>query len=734
MEIVGNDKIECLITGNWEAASAACAIPLPNYQPSGLILENVPVGSTIGTFAVTDRNSDQTHTFILVDSDENLFRINGNDLLVNGQLNYETANSYEIQVLVTDNGMPQLNATFSLNISVVDENEAPSSAAISSNLITENSPLHTAIGSLSAMDPDNGQTVSFTLLNTAGGKFALHNNTQLVTTSNLNYERQSLFVLAIQVSDSASPSLRTTDTISVIVLDSNDPPTSVVPSFVIMAENPIIGQHIIMLTVEDEDRNDTYSVELTPSYGLVVSNLQLTVSDPSFLDYEAYPNHRITMSMYLTDGEFNLTQKLTIQLTDTNEPPTGISLSSYSLHEHSPMGSVIGELTVTDPDINDTHVFTLLPSLHSNLARISGKSLFVNGDVDYEMFPSFSIDVRVSDRGGSIYTQTLNVSVINQNEPPQNFTFIPNPMYACSVSKPDMACIPENSQSFQNIGHLHATDPDSDNVTFLLTNFTVPASFFKVNQTEGKFQIFLSSNHLNFESKMYGNQITLFVEISDQLGHSTVHTVTIHILDVNDPPTTVTLSNTLVSEQALVGQIIGSLGAMDEDEGDHLSYRLDHSPSGLFRIDGNHLFVDKPLNYESAIIAHNISIICSDGIAETEPTWFVIEISDVNEPPINITLDNNAIPENSPLYTTIGVISAYDMDGNETLSFKLDDDARGKFRLVYDEGSHVLQSFEAFDYEMEDSYSIVVRVTDSFGSWKLQSFSIQVSHCHLATV
>lgn len=99
----------------------------------------------------------------------------------------------------------QIRTTFSLNISFIDENESPSSATIPNNIVTENAPLHTAIGSLSTSDPDNNHAVCY--LCTAGVKFALKNSSQLLTSSSLNYERLSLFVLAIQVSDSASPSL-----------------------------------------------------------------------------------------------------------------------------------------------------------------------------------------------------------------------------------------------------------------------------------------------------------------------------------------------------------------------------------------------------------------------------------------------------------------------------------------------------------------------------------------------
>ena len=118
-------------------------------------------------------------------------------------------------------------------------------------------------------------------------------------------------MLAIKVTNSACPPYSTVRTIDIAVLDSTR-------------------------AVEDEDQNDTYTLTLTPSYGLVVHGLYLVVSNQ-----KVFWITRHTISMHLIDGKFTLTQISTIQLTDTNEAPTGITLSSYYVHEHSPKGSVI---------------------------------------------------------------------------------------------------------------------------------------------------------------------------------------------------------------------------------------------------------------------------------------------------------------------------------------------------------------------------------------------------------
>lgn len=738
--LAGSDTIRCLSTGYWEAANAACSIPIPNEAPSNLVLstssvlENVPINTAVGTFIVTDRNIDQTHTFTLTNSAGNRFRINNNNLVVNSQLNYEATRSYRITVRVTDNGSPQLSAQFSLTIRILNENEPPSSVTITNSMVAENAAVNTQIGTLQATDPDAGQTISYSLLSTGGGKFGLNRYGQVIVTAGLNYEAQSQYMLSVRATDSASPSLSTISTITITVQDRNDAPTSISPLFLVFQENPTNGQTLTSFGVVDDDQSGTYVVTLTPSYGLVVNNLQLIVSNSSLLNYEAYSNHRVTTSLRLTDGPFGLTRQLTLQLADTNERPTGITLSSTSVHEHSSVNSVIGSLAATDPDLNDTHVFTLLSGLQSNLVRIDRTSLIVNADIDHETYSSFSIMVRVADKGALTFMQTLTISVINENEAPVNFMFTANSMYECSPSQPNLACVQENTRPPRSIGWFSATDPDGDTIAYTLRDYIGLSSYFSINQSSNPPQLMLSGNTLDYETSVYGSQLVINVEIADSFEHSSVHSVIVQIINVNDPPTNVTLSNAIISEGSEVGQIIGSLGAMDEDEGDVLTFRLDYNPSGLFNISDNHLVVAQALNHEVAMNVHNISIVCSDGMAETNPFWFVIEISDLAEPPINITLDNNTIAENSPLLTTVGIIRAYDMDMGESLTYQLDDNARGKFTLTQSGDGYLLQSLETFDYEEENSYSIVVRVTDSTDHFKLQIFIIQVSSYHYTSL
>ncbi|WP_019028551.1 DUF4856 domain-containing protein [Colwellia piezophila] len=95
-----------------------------------------------------------------------------------------------------------------------------------------------------------------------------------------------------------------------------------------------------------------------------------------------------------------------------NTAPTDISLSSNSFDENA-KGIVIGTLTATDADANDT--FTFGTSISSNSIMVTnGNQLSVGADFmfDYEQTKSVTLDIIVTDSAGASFTKefTLNVN------------------------------------------------------------------------------------------------------------------------------------------------------------------------------------------------------------------------------------------------------------------------------------------------------------------------------------
>ncbi|MGV4795363.1 metal-binding protein [Rhizobium sp. F40D2] len=93
----------------------------------------------------------------------------------------------------------------------------------------------------------------------------------------------------------------------------------------------------------------------------------------------------------------------------------------------------------------------------------------------------------------------------------------------------------------------------------------------------------------------------------------------------------------------------------------------------------------------------------ADGVFDFATATF----TSTNNAPTNIQLSKTSLLENTPIWTTLGLLSAKDADG-DTLTYKLIDGADDHFRL---NGNRIVTS-KAFDYETDKSHTIKVAVSD----------------------
>ena len=93
-------------------------------------------------------------------------------------------------------------------------NGTPTDIALANSTVAENSAAGTIVGSLSAIDPDAGDTASFMLIDDADGLFAIDNG-NLVVAGALDYETAASHQVTVRVTDSAGHSYDEAFTIGV---------------------------------------------------------------------------------------------------------------------------------------------------------------------------------------------------------------------------------------------------------------------------------------------------------------------------------------------------------------------------------------------------------------------------------------------------------------------------------------------------------------------------------------
>ncbi|MGO6982523.1 hypothetical protein [Rhizobium leguminosarum] len=93
----------------------------------------------------------------------------------------------------------------------------------------------------------------------------------------------------------------------------------------------------------------------------------------------------------------------------------------------------------------------------------------------------------------------------------------------------------------------------------------------------------------------------------------------------------------------------------------------------------------------------------------------------INIAPFNVRLSRTAVAEDTPQWTTVGLLSAADFEG-DTISFKMIDGSDDHFRI---KGNRLVTS-KAFDYETQSSHHITVEVSDGTNK-VLKDFEISVA-------
>ena len=90
------------------------------------------------------------------------FSIVGNELRTAAAFNFEVKSSYSVRVRATDAGGNQYERAYTVGVTNV--NEAPTALNLSAVAVAENLPSGSAVGTLSATDPDAGAAFTFALV------------------------------------------------------------------------------------------------------------------------------------------------------------------------------------------------------------------------------------------------------------------------------------------------------------------------------------------------------------------------------------------------------------------------------------------------------------------------------------------------------------------------------------------------------------------------------------------
>lgn len=339
-------------------------------------------------------------------------------------------------------------ATATINVTGV--NTAPSLSVAAAITTSENSNA-IAVSGLQVSDVDgDGQTVSL-----SAGKGALSLGSTAGLTGDLNGTDGTLSFSGSLASVNAAlaslsyrptPNKTGTDTLNVQTKDANATVTSsigitiadVAPVLsaktVQVAENSANGTEVPTNTVTGDTNGLTYSIlsgNTSGAFAIDASTGLLTVADTTKLNFETTPSFVLEIGVDDEDADLlpNSTASVTINLTDVNENPTGIALSTTTVAQSAAKASaVIATLSGTDPDAGSTLAYALVSGAgdtSNNKFVIDGETLKAQTDL---AAGTYNVRVRTTDDGNLSLEKAVTITVTDDVGPS-----------VLSISAPDAA-------------------------------------------------------------------------------------------------------------------------------------------------------------------------------------------------------------------------------------------------------------------------------------------------------
>lgn len=695
----------------------------------GFIMEG-PGNRKVGNLSTTDYDAgagDTNHTYTILADLDSKFEVRGKELWLRegAAIDYETKRAHIVTIRTTDRGGATYDKTFTVVVS--DVNEAPNSLTLSNDSVPETLGGLGEIGILQGSDPDGAyQTgrLKYEILNDPDQKFYIATGTNVLRLRQgaiLDHEVPSHQV-TVRITDIGVPALSFERTFTIHVPEQQErAPTDITFSGnTTLPEDLAAGSPIGTLAGIDPDPGSTFTYAIASDtsgkFEIPLNSNVLKLKDGVTLDYET--GETIYVAVRVTDETLkSYVKTFTLTVTNVNERPYDIELSGIrEVDENNTAEIVVGELQASDPDRTDTS-FTYSIVGNQPQFRISGKQLIALPGLNHEGASYYDITIRARDTGGLTFDEIFRITVADRNDAPDGLTL----SGAHEVE--------ENSAGGTLIGYLEGSDQDGDALTYSLYDdpdrkFEVVGNQLRVREGAG----------LNHETKQ-SHDVTIVVNDGNK---TYFKTFAIAVTNVPDPepnhaPTNLYLSRDFIREHSDGGTPIGLLSGMDQDGGDVLTYSIVEDEDGKFAlttVSGSLLVLrDGAVIDHDTKTSHDVTIRVTDRHGASLEKTFTIQVIDVDEGPnggpINLTLSNQSIDENSGYGEIVGVVSATDPDGHRVY-YSLVADEDEKFMIV----GNVLMVRQGavLDHESDGFHDVTIRAYDRFGAYVEQGFEITVNN------
>ncbi len=497
-----------------------------------------------------------------------------------------------------------------------------------------------------------------------------------------------------------------------IGLYTNHVPTDISINNYTIIENSTIGTLIATLSATDQDAGSTFNYSLTTGQP---ENSQFSITGNQLVvnanyDYETDSIKVIELSVD-DNGGCNYVETFTISIKNGNDAPTALNLSNPFISDHQQAGSFMGEFSTIDPDLNDSHVYSLVTGVGSTdnaQFYIQNDTLYNVSMLDYTTQSVYFIRARSTDLGGLFIENTFTLNVSNVNDAPSdilinNFT------------------INENMPIASSIGTLTVIDNDLADTHTLTVEPGLDSASVAIAGN-----VLITNSSYNFEQKD-----TLYVNIraTDPYAAYYVKTFTIVVNDINDAPTNIIISTDSIQELSPINTPIGNFSTTDEDAGATHSYSLTSgigdTDNSLFIISGNQL--QSNLSYTYTGQTYSLRVKSTDNGGLFVEKIFLIKVYNKNEAPLDIIIDTTSVVEDNEQMSYISRIRTIDNDSPDNFTYTLVSGSGDEDNSEFQIQNNKLIIVTKTNYDVKQVYHIRVRSTDFAGLNVEKSFDITIT-------
>ena len=493
--------------------------------------ENLPVDSVILQVYATDRdeglNGDIMYSFTDLAREQfgDQFRIDivTGEVILTHELDYETTQTYLLDIIARDKGPNSLPDYTRVHINVLDINDhAPEvvvNALTDSGIaeVQEGASIGRFVAHIQVVDLDSGVAgeVSCWMNDEYFSMEELYPSAFKVETRAIfDRELQDTYYTDIVCEDGGNPTMSTVQQLTVHIGDINDqtPAFTHAPLVVELPENNVIDAFIARVNATDGDIGSNAEITYAAASDAASSDPELLTVHPvtgiitasAVFDYEIRRDYTfvITATDKGSPHPRTATTTLSIRVIDLNDEMPVFSNTTYNMHvpENAPANTVVGVVTATDSDVTTqfAEIVYILDQEENGdgmfLVHPVTGTIVLKEPMDREMKSTYYLIIVASNPSyplmRSIAHVTVHIADTNDNKPIFLFPSSRN----SSISVSDLAQVGEDVAQVRTI--------DSDEginghvVYEIISNETIAT--FHINAETGAISVARKLNNLDY--------------------------------------------------------------------------------------------------------------------------------------------------------------------------------------------------------------------------------------------